>query len=85
MADLIRTRVADEWPAQVVALAGAWSDLTTAEELRFGQREDVPCEPIWADVDRYVFELLLQLDPALENALTASAAAGLLQINVSLP
>jgi predicted O-methyltransferase YrrM len=39
----------------------------------------------WAAVDRYVTDLLLPPDPALENALTASAAAGLPQINVSPP
>ncbi len=46
VARLIRARVADEWPAEVVALAGAWPDLPTAEELRIGQREDSPREPL---------------------------------------
>jgi predicted transcriptional regulator len=46
VANLIRARVADEWPAQVVALAGAWSDLPTADQLRAGQLEDVPRESI---------------------------------------
>jgi hypothetical protein len=46
VARLIRTRVADEWPAEVIELAGAWPDLPTAEEIRAGQREDVPREPL---------------------------------------
>ena len=45
VASLIRTRLADEWPVEVVELAGACPDLPTAEELRAGQREDVPREP----------------------------------------
>lgn len=46
LADLIRERTAAEWPPSVAALAGAWADLPTAEELRRGGGKDVPREPI---------------------------------------
>jgi len=46
LADLIRERTAQEWPPAVAALAGAWGDLPTAEELRQGLGEDTPREPI---------------------------------------
>ena len=45
LADLIRERTANEWPPSVAALAGAWADMPTAEELREGSGEDVPREP----------------------------------------
>jgi predicted O-methyltransferase YrrM len=37
----------------------------------------------WTAVDRYLTDLLVQPDPALDAALQASAAAGLPPINVS--
>jgi predicted O-methyltransferase YrrM len=40
-------------------------------------------EEIWTAVDRYLGDLLVSADPALEAALAASAAAGLPAINVS--
>jgi predicted O-methyltransferase YrrM len=40
-------------------------------------------EELWTAVDRYFGDLLVPADPALEVALTASAAAGLPAINVS--
>jgi hypothetical protein len=46
LADLIRERTAREWPPSVAALAGAWTDLPTVEELRKGMGEDIPREPI---------------------------------------
>ena len=46
LADLIRERTAKEWPPSVAALAGAWADLPSAEELRQGLGEDIPREPI---------------------------------------
>ena len=46
LADLIRERTANEWPPSVAVLAGAWSDMPTAEELRQGLVEDAPREPI---------------------------------------
>ena len=46
LADLIREKTAKEWPPSVAALAGAWSDMPTAEELRQDFGEDAPREPI---------------------------------------
>jgi predicted O-methyltransferase YrrM len=40
-------------------------------------------EELWTAVDRYFSELLVNADPALDEALAASAAAGLPAINVS--
>src|SRR5919107_2561790 len=40
-------------------------------------------EELWTAVDRYLCDLLVSGDPALEAALAASAAAGLPAINVS--
>jgi predicted O-methyltransferase YrrM len=40
-------------------------------------------EEIWTAVDRYPGDLLVNADPALDEALAASAAAGLPAINVS--
>jgi hypothetical protein len=46
LADLIRARLADEWPQAVQRLAGAWKDFPTAEELRRDQPPDLPREPL---------------------------------------
>jgi predicted O-methyltransferase YrrM len=40
-------------------------------------------EELWTAVDRYFSELLISTDPALDEVLAASAAAGLPAINVS--
>jgi hypothetical protein len=40
VAEAIRRRVNTEWPAAVVALAGAWPDFPTAEEIRKRQGND---------------------------------------------
>src|SRR5829696_10399503 len=40
-------------------------------------------EELWTAVDRYFSELLVSTDPALDEVLAASAAAGLPAINVS--
>jgi hypothetical protein len=45
LAELIRERTANEWPPSVAALAGAWADMPTVEELRQSPGEDVPREP----------------------------------------
>ena len=42
-------------------------------------------EKRWAEVDGYVTDLLVKQEPALEEALASSAAAGLPAINVSAP
>ena len=44
VAKMIRQKVADEWPPQVAALAGAWPDLPEAEELRRERGQDAPRE-----------------------------------------
>jgi ribbon-helix-helix CopG family protein len=41
---VIRQKIADEWPPQVAALAGAWPDLPEAEELRRERGQDAPRE-----------------------------------------
>ncbi len=46
LAQLVRERTRTEWPADVVALAGAWRDLPTAEDLRACQPGDVAREPL---------------------------------------
>ena len=46
IAELIREKVATSWPENVVALAGAWSDMPTAEEIREGAGTDVEREPL---------------------------------------
>jgi predicted O-methyltransferase YrrM len=49
-----------------------------------GNRGEMEMEgELWTAVDRYLGDLLVSADPALEAALTASAAAGLPAINVS--
>ena len=42
-------------------------------------------EDLWSDVDRYITDLLVRPDAALDAALKASTAAGLPAINVSPP
>lgn len=46
VARLIRDRLATSWPESVVALAGAWRDMPTAEELR----RDTPTESLREDL-----------------------------------
>ncbi len=46
VANLIREKIASEWPVSVIELAGAWADLPTAEELRRDVPEDLPRETI---------------------------------------
>ncbi len=42
---LIRKETAEQWPASVVELAGAWPDMPSLEEIRGSEGEDVPREP----------------------------------------
>jgi hypothetical protein len=44
IARLVRRHVHPEWPERVRALAGAWPDFPTAEELRQGSGQDNPRE-----------------------------------------
>ena len=41
VANLIKEKIADEWPESVRNLAGAWTDLPSAEEIREGLGEDI--------------------------------------------
>ena len=46
ISDLIREKTASSWPENIVNLAGAWSDLPTADEIRKGFGDDVEREPL---------------------------------------
>jgi len=46
VADLIREKTARSWPENIINLAGAWSDLPTAEEIRKNMGNDVKRESI---------------------------------------
>ncbi len=46
LAQLVRERTRQAWPAEVAALAGAWTDLPSAEALRAGSGHDVPREAL---------------------------------------
>ena len=46
VADLIRQKIATEWPENVMNLAGAWPDLQTVEQLRVAEPEDTPRETL---------------------------------------
>lgn len=46
VAKVIREQVSDEWPPQIAALAGAWSDIPDAEDLRQGLGQDALREPL---------------------------------------
>jgi len=41
LAELVRLETANEWPAEVRELAGAWPDFPEAEELRRSSSRDV--------------------------------------------
>jgi len=43
---LARERTRSEWPQEVLALAGAWADFPTGEDLRSGFGRDVLREEI---------------------------------------
>ena len=46
VSDVIREKVASEWPASLRELAGAWDDFPTLEELRSGGGKDVGRESL---------------------------------------
>jgi hypothetical protein len=46
IAELIREKTAGSWPENIIKLAGAWSDLPTAEETRKIMGQDVKRESI---------------------------------------
>lgn len=46
VADLIREKTAGCWPENIINLAGAWSDMPTAEEIRKNMGHDAKRESI---------------------------------------
>ncbi len=44
VADLIRNKIAREWPERVVRLAGAWPDFPSLDKIRQGQPKDASRE-----------------------------------------
>jgi hypothetical protein len=46
IAQLIREKAATNWPESVAELAGAWSDMPTAQEIRKKMGEDAEREPL---------------------------------------
>lgn len=46
IAEVIRDKVHGEWPADVAALAGAWPDALTAEEIRASYAVDAKRETL---------------------------------------
>ena len=53
------------------------------QEAQPKQRQDKKGHKKWAEIDRYIVDLLVPSDPALDGALNTSQAAGLPPINVS--
>lgn len=46
IANVIREKLADEWPANVRELAGSWEDLPTLEEIRDTGQRDITREAL---------------------------------------
>ena len=46
VSDLIKQKITTTWPENIVKLAGAWTDLPTAEEIRKTMAEDADRESI---------------------------------------
>jgi hypothetical protein len=46
VADLIREKTSGSWPENIIDLAGSWSDMPTAEEIRKDMGRDVERESI---------------------------------------
>jgi hypothetical protein len=46
VASLIKAKVASEWPESITHLAGAWKDLSSAEEDRASLGQDVEREAL---------------------------------------
>lgn len=46
ISDVIREKVATEWPVSVTRLAGAWEDFPTAKEIRSGAGKDITRETL---------------------------------------
>ena len=46
ISDLIKQKMKSTWPENIVKLAGAWTDLQTAEDIRKNMAEDADRESI---------------------------------------
>ena len=46
ISDLIKQKMTSTWPENIVKLAGAWTDLQTAEDIRKNMAEDADRESI---------------------------------------
>lgn len=46
ISDLIKQKITTTWPENIVKLAGAWTDLPTAEDIRKNMAEDAQRESI---------------------------------------
>ena len=46
ISDLINQKIATTWPENIVKLAGAWTDLPTAEDIRENMAADADRESI---------------------------------------
>jgi hypothetical protein len=46
VSDLIKQKITTTWPENIVKLAGAWTDLPTAEDIRKNMAEDADRESI---------------------------------------
>ena len=44
ISDLIKQKMTSTWPENIVKLAGAWTDLQTAEDIRKNMAEDADRE-----------------------------------------
>ena len=46
VSNLIAERTSSQWPPEVLALAGSWSDFPSLEDIRAGQGQDAPRESL---------------------------------------
>jgi hypothetical protein len=46
IAELIRERTSENWPADFLKLGGAWPDFPTLDAIRGHEGEDLPREPM---------------------------------------
>ena len=46
ISNLIKEKITTSWPENIVKLAGAWKDLSTAEEIRKNMAKDIDRESI---------------------------------------
>jgi hypothetical protein len=46
ISDIIKQKITTTWPENIVKLAGAWTDLPTAEDIRENMAEDADRESI---------------------------------------